>query len=120
MTPPLKASVFVGASLDGFIVPSPGFNRMQIPAKCDTVSPTMFKDLRQVKPAMCAREIRIVQRVAARPLMLAAAITLASPFFLLISAHQAAPSKPAVVQPGAPGKPTRALPSTTRATLPPA
>ena len=79
----------------------------------------MFNDLRHVKPVMCTREIRIVQRVAARSLKLAAAITLASLFSLPVSAYQTAPSKPAVVQPGAPGKPTRALPSTTRATLPP-
>ena len=33
--------------------------------------------------------------------------------------QQTAPSTPVVVQPGAPGKPTRTLPKTTRATLPP-
>jgi len=36
-----------------------------------------------------------------------------------VSAQQAAPPKPVIVQPGAPGQPTRELPSTTRATLPP-
>jgi uncharacterized protein (DUF305 family) len=34
-------------------------------------------------------------------------------------AQQADPAKPVVVQPGAPGKPSRTLPSSTRATLPP-
>ncbi len=52
--------------------------------------------------------------------VLAAASTLASFFSLRVSAQQTSTSKPVVVQPGAPGKPTRTLPSTTRATLPPA
>ncbi|MGH9850260.1 MAG: DUF305 domain-containing protein [Blastocatellia bacterium] len=34
-------------------------------------------------------------------------------------AQQPAPAKPVVVQPGAPGKPTRVLPSTTKGKLPP-
>jgi uncharacterized protein (DUF305 family) len=38
---------------------------------------------------------------------------------LPLSAQQADPSSPVVVQPGAPGKPTRTLPPSTRATLPP-
>jgi uncharacterized protein (DUF305 family) len=36
-----------------------------------------------------------------------------------VSAQQAAPATPIVVQPGAPGQPTRTLPSSTRPTLPP-
>jgi uncharacterized protein (DUF305 family) len=42
-------------------------------------------------------------------------------FLLTISVHaqQAGPKKPVVVQPGAPGQPTKTLPSSTRATLPP-
>jgi uncharacterized protein (DUF305 family) len=36
-----------------------------------------------------------------------------------VSAQQAEPKTPVVVQPGAPGKPTRTLPSSSRATLPP-
>ena len=39
--------------------------------------------------------------------------------FSLLSAQQSAPPAPVVVQPGAPGKPTRTLPPSTRATLPP-
>jgi len=38
---------------------------------------------------------------------------------LSVSAQQAEPAGPVVVQPGAPGQPTRTLPSNTRATLPP-
>ena len=38
---------------------------------------------------------------------------------LSVSAQQAEPATPVVVQPGAPGQPTRTLPPTTRATLPP-
>src|SRR6185503_4242861 len=38
---------------------------------------------------------------------------------LPVCAQQAEPATPVVVQPGAPGQPTRTLPSSTRATLPP-
>ena len=38
---------------------------------------------------------------------------------LPVSAQQAEPATPVVVQPGAPGQPTRTLPPSTRATLPP-
>jgi uncharacterized protein (DUF305 family) len=38
---------------------------------------------------------------------------------LPVAAQQAGPKTPVVVQPGAPGQPTRTLPSSTRATLPP-
>ena len=38
---------------------------------------------------------------------------------LSVSAQQAEPATPVVVQPGAPGQPTRILPPSTRATLPP-
>jgi uncharacterized protein (DUF305 family) len=91
-------------------------------AKCDTVSPTMLKYLRHLKPVhvRCTREIQVVSSVAVCLLVLAAASTLASVFSLRVRAQQNAPSTPVVVQPGAPGKPTRTLPPTTRATLPPA
>jgi uncharacterized protein (DUF305 family) len=68
----------------------------------------------------CTCAIRVVLSVAACSCVLAAASTFASLFSLSVSAQQAAPATPVVVQPGAPGKPTRTLPSTTRATLPPA
>ena len=47
------------------------------------------------------------------------ATTLAGLFSLPVCAQQPAPPTPVVVQPGAPGKPTRTLPPSTRATLPP-
>jgi uncharacterized protein (DUF305 family) len=53
---------------------------------------------------------------------LVAASTLAGLFSLPVSpvnAQQADPATPVVVQPGAPGQPTRTLPESTRATLPP-
>jgi uncharacterized protein (DUF305 family) len=71
----------------------------------------MFHYLRHPTPGL---------RVATCSCMLAAAGTLASLFSLLVCAQQTAPKTPVVVQPGAPGKPTRTLPPTTRATLPPA
>ena len=47
------------------------------------------------------------------------AATFAILLSLPVSAQQAGPNPPVVVQPGAPGKPTKTLPSSTRATLPP-
>jgi uncharacterized protein (DUF305 family) len=52
--------------------------------------------------------------------MLAAASALAGLPSLRVRAQQPAPAAPVVVQPGAPGKPTRVLPPTTRGALPPA
>jgi uncharacterized protein (DUF305 family) len=48
-----------------------------------------------------------------------AATILAGLFALPVYAQQAEQGTPVVVQPGAPGQPTRTLPSSTRATLPP-
>src|SRR5439155_19276741 len=50
---------------------------------------------------------------------LVAASAIAGLFSLPIYAQQADPAPPVVVQPGAPGQPTRTLPPSTRATLPP-
>jgi uncharacterized protein (DUF305 family) len=50
---------------------------------------------------------------------LIAASSLAGLFSLPVCAQQGDPSTPVVVQPGAPGQPTRKLPPSTRATLPP-
>src|SRR5260370_29945663 len=50
---------------------------------------------------------------------LVAAGILAGLFLLPVCAQQADPGTPVVVQPGAPGQPTRTLPPSTRATLPP-
>jgi len=78
----------------------------------------MFKYLRHVRPVYVrwTWEIPVVSTAAACFCVLAAA----SLFSLRVCAQQTAPSRPVVVQPGAPGKPTRTLPPTTRATLPPA
>ncbi|HKG47571.1 MAG TPA: DUF305 domain-containing protein [Pyrinomonadaceae bacterium] len=54
-----------------------------------------------------------------RPFYLIAAGTVACLLSLSVSAQQAEPQTPIVVQPGAPGQPTRTLPPSTRATLPP-
>src|SRR5713101_8343163 len=50
---------------------------------------------------------------------LLAASTLAGLFSLPVCAQQADPGTPVVVQPGAPGQPTKTLPPSTRATPPP-
>lgn len=82
----------------------------------------MFKYLRHVRPLSVrrTREVRIVLSATACSCGLASASTLASLFCLCVCAQQTEPAKPVVVQPGAPGKPTRALPPTAKATLPPA
>jgi uncharacterized protein (DUF305 family) len=82
----------------------------------------MIRYLRYVRPLYlkCTWEIRDVSSVAACSCLLAAASTLASFSSLRVHAQQADPATPVVVQPGAPGKPTRVLPPMTRGTLPPA
>ena len=50
---------------------------------------------------------------------LMAGVTIAGFCSLPVCAQQAEPATPVVVQPGAPGQPTRTLPPSTRATLPP-
>src|SRR5262245_6046891 len=82
----------------------------------------MIRYLRHVRPLSVRRawEIRVVVGVAACSCAVAAASALASLSVLRVRAQQAEPSAPVVVQPGAPGKPTRVLPPTTRGALPPA
>ena len=63
--------------------------------------------------------LRTVMKVSAWRSGLMVAITLAGLFSLPVYGQQADPAAPVVVQPGAPGQPTRTLPSSTRATLPP-
>ncbi len=65
------------------------------------------------------RYFRLVLSVAAYSCVLAAASALAWLSPLHVCAQQPAPTKPVVVQPGAPGKATRVLPSTTKGKLPP-
>jgi uncharacterized protein (DUF305 family) len=82
----------------------------------------MFNYPRHIRPFFVRRacEIRTVLNVSAGLCVIAAASALAGLFSLRVCAQQTEPEKPVVVQPGAPGKPTRTLPPTTRATLPPA
>src|SRR5882724_1106286 len=65
------------------------------------------------------RKLRSVMKVSAWRSGLMAGSTLAGLFSLPVCAQQADPGTPVVVQPGAPGQPTRTLPPSTRATLPP-
>src|SRR5438128_5963029 len=65
------------------------------------------------------RKLQSVMGGGAWPSGLVAAGTLAGLFSLTVCAQQANPATPVIVQPGAPGKPTQTLPSSTRAMLPP-
>ena len=65
------------------------------------------------------RKLRSGMKVSALRSGLLAASTLAGLFCLPVCAQQAGTSAPVIVQPGAPGQPTRTLPPSTRATLPP-
>ncbi|MGH9961084.1 MAG: DUF305 domain-containing protein [Pyrinomonadaceae bacterium] len=67
----------------------------------------------------CERKLRSVMGGAALRSGIVAATSLPCLFSLPVCAQQAAPATPVVVQPGAPGQPTRTLPPSTRATLPP-
>lgn len=67
------------------------------------------------KPLYPSRTLELGIAVSA----LAAATLLASVCSSPAFAQQSAPAAPVVVQPGAPGKPTRNLPATTKAKLPP-
>ena len=65
------------------------------------------------------RKLRSVMKISPWRSGLVAVSTLAGLFSLPVCAQQADPATPVVVQPGAPGQPTRTLPPSTRATLPP-
>jgi uncharacterized protein (DUF305 family) len=69
--------------------------------------------------AKSKRKLRSVMKVSAWRSGLIAGSTLAGLLSLPVCAQQADPATPVVVQPGAPGQPTRTLPPSTRATLPP-
>ncbi|MDQ2974870.1 MAG: DUF305 domain-containing protein [Acidobacteriota bacterium] len=69
--------------------------------------------------AKSERKLWSVMKVSALRSGLLAGSTLAGLFSLPVCAQQADPATPVVVQPGAPGQPTRTLPSSTRAILPP-
>ena len=65
------------------------------------------------------RKLRSVMGVAVLQSGMIAATTFHGLFSLPVCAQQTAPPTPVVVQPGAPGKPTRTLPPSTRGKLPP-
>jgi uncharacterized protein (DUF305 family) len=65
------------------------------------------------------RKLRSVMKISPWRSGLVAFSTLAGLFSLPVCAQQSDPATPVVVQPGAPGQPTRTLPPSTRATLPP-
>jgi uncharacterized protein (DUF305 family) len=69
--------------------------------------------------AKSKRKLRSVMKVSTWRSGLMAGSTLASLFSLPVCAQQVGPATPVVVQPGAPGQPTRTLSPSTRATLPP-
>ena len=84
----------------------------------------MFNYLRPLKVLYMTRTylLRPVLSFASCSCVLAAAVTFASLLCLTVCAQQTGQTErgePVVVQPGAPGKPTRTLPPTTRGTLPP-
>ena len=81
----------------------------------------MVRYLERMKPLYVrgAWEIRVVLSVATCSCALAAASTFASSYSLRVCAQQTEPAAPVVVQPGAPGKPTRVLPPTMKGALPP-
>jgi uncharacterized protein (DUF305 family) len=71
--------------------------------------------------AKSMRKLRSVMKISAWRTGLIAVSTLAGLFSVpaSVSAQRADPAPPVVVQPGAPGQPTRTLPPSTRAKLPP-
>src|SRR6266853_409767 len=69
--------------------------------------------------AKSKRKLRSVMKVSSWRSGLMAGSTLLGLFSLPVCAQQADPATPVVVQPGAPSQPTRTLPPSTRATLPP-
>lgn len=81
----------------------------------------MNRYLRDMRP-LCLRRTWAVRGegiVVACTGVLAAMSILAGLIPLRVVAQQPVPAKPVVVQPGAPGQPTRTLPATTKAKLPP-
>ena len=94
---------------------------MPLAALCDKVKPSVLDHSTPIKSLHFKGKpkLRSVRGVAAWRSGLVAATTLAGLFSLPVCAQQAEPATPVVVQPGAPGQPTRTLPPSTRATLPP-
>lgn len=65
------------------------------------------------------RKLGLVRAVLIRPAMLLAASISTVVFCCAARAQRSKPAEPVIVQPGAPGSPTRRLPASTRAVLPP-
>src|SRR5258705_4091866 len=86
---------------------------------CGKVRPSMLDDSRPMKSFHFSARLtlRSLIRVVVCQSGLMAAGTLAC--LVSVAAQQADPAPPVVVQPGAPGQPTRTLPSSPRATLTP-
>ena len=86
---------------------------------CDKVCLSMLEHSKSIRtfPAKGKRKLRSVMKAWRSGLMVAS--TLAGLFSLPVCAQQADPATPVVVQPGAPGQPSRTLPPSRRATLPP-
>lgn len=80
--------------------------------RCCRVCGKVLSMLKDSKPIKCFH-------FSTRLKLLSAAGTLSCLLSLSVFAQQADPATPVVVQPGAPGQPTRTLPSSTKATLPP-
>jgi uncharacterized protein (DUF305 family) len=89
--------------------------------RCNWIRPSMLDDSGPMKPFYLSAklEFQSLIRVPVWRSRLLAACTLACSLSLSVFAQQAGPSTPVVVQPGAPGQPTRTLPPSTRPKLPP-
>jgi uncharacterized protein (DUF305 family) len=87
---------------------------------CDRVN-SIPDQLTQMKSSLseCKRKLQTGLGVVALRTGIVIAITLLGLFSPPVSAQQSTSPAPVVVQPGAPGKPTRTLPASTRAELPP-
>jgi uncharacterized protein (DUF305 family) len=94
---------------------------MNLMPLCDKVSHSVFDHSLSMKSYHRSgkHEFGAVMEVAALRSGIITATILAGLFSLTVCAQQTAPPTPAVVQPGAPGQPTRTLAPSTRATLPP-
>src|SRR5437762_12053722 len=88
---------------------------------CDKLVTSMLDYSTSIKTlhARSERELRSLMKVSAWRSGLMAAGTLAGLFTLPVCAQHTDSATPIVVQPGAPGQPTRTLPPSTSATLPP-
>jgi uncharacterized protein (DUF305 family) len=94
---------------------------MTLAPLCDNVSHPMLDHSTSIKTfhAKSMWTLWSVMKVSAWRSKLLAGTAVVGLFSLPVCAQHADPATPVVVQPGAPGQPTRTLPPSTRATLPP-